>query len=79
MELLMRGVNGGEGDDADTTTAVSAAPKASLPNAALPYLRGLDPARMQLIERSMRQLETLSHEGAVLMMPELMLGGSREP
>jgi protease-4 len=76
MELLMRGMNGGEGDDADVTTAAIAAPQASLLNAALPYLRGLDPARMQLIERSMRQLETLNHEGAALMMPELMMSGS---
>jgi protease-4 len=76
MELLMRGMNGGEGDDADATAATIAAPQASLLNAAMPYLRGLDPARMQLIERSMRQLETLNHEGAVLMMPEVMLGGS---
>ena len=76
MDLLMRGMNGGDGDDAETTTAAIAAPQASLLNAALPYLRGLDPARMQLIERSMRQLETLNHEGAVLMMPELMLNGS---
>jgi protease-4 len=78
MELLMRGMNGGEGDDADATTATIGGPKASLINAALPYLRGLDPARMQLIGRSMRQLETLNHEGAVLTMPELMLSGSRE-
>jgi protease IV len=76
MELLMRGMNGGDGDDAEATAAAIAGPQASLFNAALPYLRGLDPARMQLIERSMRQLETLNHERAVLMMPELMLGGS---
>jgi protease-4 len=76
MDLLMRGMNGGDGDDAEATTAAIAAPRASLLNAALPYLRGLDPARMQLIERSMRQLETLNHEGAVLMMPELMMTGS---
>ena len=77
MELLMRGVNGGDGDDAETTTAAAiAGPHAGLLNSALPYLRGLDPERLQLIERSFRQLETLNHEGAVLMTPELMLGES---
>ena len=75
IELLMRGVNGGDSDDAETTVAAIAGPQASLLNAALPYLRG-SIRRTQLIERLFRQLETLNHEGAVLMMPELMFGGS---
>ena len=34
-------------------------------------LEGLDPRRVRAIERSLLQLNTLRHEGAVLAMPEI--------
>ena len=70
----------GNGDDDETeliTGRVAASlQQPSLFSAALPYLRGLDPQRVQIIERRLRQLEIMRQEGVVLMTPEVLLGES---
>jgi protease-4 len=45
----------------------------ALLRSALPYLESLDPARVRAVVRAFRHLETLRTEGAVLMMPELVV------
>jgi protease-4 len=41
---------------------------------AMPYLNGLDPERVRLVKVALRRLQLIQKEGAVLMMPEMMLG-----
>lgn len=41
---------------------------------ALPHLQGLDPQRVRLIARALRQLQTIQQEGVSLMMPEMLIG-----
>jgi protease-4 len=50
----------------------STASGSPLLDAALPLLQGLDPQRVRAIQRSLVQLHTLRHEGAVLAMPEIL-------
>ena len=45
----------------------------SLADLAAPHLKDLDPQRVRLILRSLRQLETLQNEGVSLMMPEFLV------
>jgi protease IV len=45
----------------------------SLADLAAPYLKDLDPRRVRVIRRALRQLETLQSEGVALTMPEPLL------
>ena len=45
----------------------------SLVDMAAPYLKDLDPQRVRVVLRSLRQLETLQREGVSLMMPEFLV------
>ena len=54
-------------------SGLTGSPQASLLTAALPHLQSLDPQRMTAIRLALRRLEMLQTEGAVLMMPELVL------
>ena len=76
LEQLLAGATGGDDDETGITTGRVAASvqQPSLFSVALPYLRGLDPQRVQIIERTFRQLEIMRQEGVVLMTPELLLG-----
>lgn len=49
------------------------APSPSLADLAAPYLKDLEPQRLQLIRTALKQLQTLQHEGVCLMMPELLV------
>jgi protease-4 len=48
--------------------------QASLVKLALPYLRDMDPRRMQLVVRALERLQLMQQEGVILMMPEMSLG-----
>jgi hypothetical protein len=41
---------------------------------AMPYLKNLDPKRVQLIASALQRLQLLHQERAILMMPELRIG-----
>jgi protease-4 len=45
----------------------------SLIDLAAPHLAGMDPVRVELIKRALRQLQTINREGASLMMPEMLV------
>ena len=77
LEQLLTGATGGDDESELTTGRVAASlQQPSLLSAALPYLRGLDPQRVQIVERALRQLEIIREEGVVLMTPEVLLGES---
>ena len=60
-----------------TLSAAGPAPACptSIVDLALPYLKGLDHERVETVKLSLRRLDLLQQEHAVLMMPELNLGG----
>jgi protease-4 len=67
----------GEKDDSkglEVRLAGSARGGASLVDLALPYLEHLDGPRVAAIKHALRRLELIRQEGAVLMMPEMILG-----
>ena len=68
MEELM-------GDKEETNSLVRLrVPQTSLVDLAQPYLRQLDPARVQAVTRALQHLQVIQRDGATLMMPELNLG-----
>jgi protease-4 len=46
----------------------------SLLEIALPYLKGLDPKRVELITQALQRLQLIQKEGVILMMPEMGFG-----
>jgi protease-4 len=45
----------------------------SLVDLAMPYIRNLDPERLQVVKLALQRLQLIQQEGAVLMMPELLI------
>jgi protease-4 len=80
IEKLLEGTTAANDDEDDV--ALRAGPLASHPfqpdleAAVFPYLRNLDPQRVDFVHRAFRQLQTLADEGVVLMTPEIVLGQS---
>ncbi len=62
----------GTGLDMHTRTQTRTGP--SLISLALPYLEHLEPHRVAAIKQALGRLELIRQEGAVLMMPEFILG-----
>ena len=78
VEELIAELTGG-GDDENDSKYLSVARHAQLSqgalvDAALPYLNQLDPARVGVIVRALRNLEIMQDEGCVLAMPEIVFG-----
>jgi protease IV len=77
IEMLLEGASGQEKDEDDAKASInllmSPTSKSGLWNAALPYLKGLDPQRSEAVLRAFQQLEILEREGVVLMAPEISL------
>ncbi|MCI0358950.1 MAG: signal peptide peptidase SppA [Planctomycetaceae bacterium] len=75
LELLLESPGGaGDEDSAQLTTHPAAAREhGSILNAALPYLRGMDPQRVDSVLRAFQQLQILEEEGVVLMTPEILV------
>jgi hypothetical protein len=57
------------GDDREKRNLAAATP--SILQMALPHLANLDPHRVAVIKQSLRRLDLIGAEGAVLMMPEI--------
>jgi protease-4 len=73
--LIERVLEEAEGPKEDSHHVSLASPATSdaLLRSFLPYLEALDPQRVRAVTRALRHLETLRAEGAVLMMPELIV------
>jgi signal peptide peptidase SppA len=78
VEELIAELTGGAEDENDSkylSVARSAQlSQGALVDAALPYLNQLDPARVGIIVRALRNLEIMQDEGCVLAMPEIVFG-----
>ena len=77
IEELIAELTGGKDEDDSKYLSVARGAQMSrgaLVDAALPYISQLDPARVGVIVRSLRQLETMQDEGCVLAMPEIVFG-----
>ena len=76
LEQILEEAAGGR-DDVQNLGALDRMPvlgrPASLVDLALPYLRHLDPQRVSVVKRALQRLELAQQEGALLMMPEMLL------
>jgi protease-4 len=73
IEQLIEETSGGKEDthNVDVAAPAHGADRPfSLVDLALPYLKDLDPARVQSIKHALGRLQLINQEGAVLMMPE---------
>jgi protease-4 len=76
IERLVEELSGekDEHEGLDLTTRVPpASHQASLLDLALPYLQHLDPQRVKAVKMALGRLQLMQQEGAVLMMPEMLL------
>jgi protease-4 len=71
LERLMEEATGEQEDRPGLDTRAA---KASLVDLAMPYIRHLDPERVQLIRAALQRLQLLQQEGVILMMPEMRIG-----
>ena len=74
VDLLMADLTGEETDDDTGTLSLSSTwgPRtASLFQAAMPYLEGLDPERVRAIEAAFLRLSLMEKEGVILAMPPI--------
>lgn len=79
-DVLVEALSGESGDEDTKRLSAATLPLAtngtvSLLDLVRPYLKGLEPHRLKLVETSLRQLETLRSERAVLAMPPIDFGG----
>lgn len=76
VERLVEEISGEKDDHEGLDIATRVRPAAhqpSLVELALPYLQHLDPQRVEGVKMSLRRLQLIQQEGAVLMMPEILL------
>ena len=76
LELLFADLSDGEQDDSHPLLSLTspAVRTSSLLEVALPLLEGLDPARFKAARTALMRLDMLQQDGAVLMMPEIVIG-----
>ncbi len=75
IQTLLGSAMGEDDDDANGVSLSGATTARSFPllEAVLPYLRELDGQRLQAVMTSLGRLELIQREGAVLMMPEIVV------
>ena len=75
IERLVEEISGekDESKGLDLGQRVPAARNPSLIDLALPYLQHLDPQRVKAVKTALWRLQLMQQEGAVLMMPEMVL------
>jgi protease-4 len=75
LQTILGSALGEEDDDSQGVSLATAFARPSLPllEAVLPYLRQLDGERVSAITTALGRLEMIRREGAVLMMPEILL------
>ena len=76
LEQLIEESSGGKDNphSLDASVRGTSAPRTpSLVELAMPYLKQLDPQRIAAVKQALGRLQLIQQEGAVLMMPELIL------
>jgi protease-4 len=76
LEQLIEEASGGKEDTHNVDVALPGATgnaAKSLVEMALPYLKGLDPSRVDAVKQALGRLQLIHDEGAVLMMPEFRI------
>src|SRR5262249_41245953 len=76
LEHLPEEATGGKEDTRHLDLAAPLPPagrRASLVELAMPYLRNLDPQRVEVVKAALRRLELARQEGVLMMMPEMLL------
>jgi protease-4 len=80
LEKLLEGTSADDQDEDEVglpaNPLITCSSQPNLSAEALPYLRNLDPRKVDAVLRAFRQLETLNQEGVVLMTPEIVFGWS---
>jgi protease IV len=80
LEKLLEGTSAGDQDEDEVglpaNLLITGSSQPDLLAEALPYLRNLDPRKVDAVLQAFRQLETLDQEGVVLMTPEIVFGWS---
>jgi len=79
VEVLFEELLDGDRDPNHLSVAASSMMSLRAPSildAALPYLKGLDPERLETVKAVIRQLDLLQQERAVLMMPDISIRDS---
>ena len=79
VEVLFEELLDGDRDPNHLSVAASSMMSLRAPSildVALPYLKGLDPERLETVKAVIRQLDMLQQERAVLMMPEISIRDS---
>lgn len=71
FEALVEEQEGGREDH--SAVRLGAGRSANVLDLALPYLKDLDPKRVLVVKQALRRLQMMQQEGAILMMPELMM------
>jgi len=70
LEVLLEETSGDKEDPKHLGLGVT---RGSLVDMALPYLKDLDPQRVRVIRAALERLDLLRQDGAVLMMPEVLI------
>jgi protease-4 len=76
LEQLIEEASGGKDEPHKLGLAarrVAGGDQMNLVDLALPYLKGMDPERVGMVKAALHRLQLIQKEGAVLMMPEMML------
>jgi protease-4 len=73
IERLLEEISGEKDEPKGLKLKAGAASQPSLIELALPYLEHLDPQRVRAIKTALFRLQLMQQEGAVLMMPEMIL------
>jgi protease-4 len=70
---LLEKLMASSGAEKEDSHRLSLGSKQSLADLAMPYLKGLDPARVRAIRAALDRLQMVQDEGAVLVMPEVFV------
>ncbi len=73
LEQIIEEALGGK-QESNRLVSIAKGQQMTLVELAMPYLRGLDPHRVDAIIRALKQLQMLQEEGVLLMMPEVLIG-----
>lgn len=76
IERILEEASGSKDDSSDARTIrlPVGGHHDSLVDLAMPYIKSLDPERLRVVKLALQRLQLIQQEGAVLMMPELLIG-----
>ncbi len=74
LEILLEDISDREPENHRLSMATPAS-RGSILDLALPYLSGIDGARLRAVTSALKRLDLLAHEQVLLAMPEIIVGG----